>query len=377
MPDNHLHIVSFTIPYPANYGGVIDVFYKLKALNKAGIKIHLHCFQYDRETAPELEKYCATVHYYPRKTGILSQLSLLPYIVNSRQSSQLFNTLQNDTFPILFEGLHSCFYLNNSIINDRKLIYRESNIEHHYYYNLAKAEKNILRKFYFLIESTRLFFYQKQLRHAHTMLVVSQTDCQYLSEKFPDNKVVYLPSFHGNDVIYSSPVKSNYALYHGNLSVAENSQAAMYLIREVYSKINQKLIIAGLNPDEVLTDEVKKHSNIELRVNPSKEEMQKLVSEAQINILLTFQPTGLKLKLLNTLFTGKHVIVNQHMLAGTGLESLCIVKNTPAELQTAIAEYMAIDFDTNQLDIRKNILESRYSDEANARALIREVFEGE
>ncbi len=377
MPDNHLHIVSFTIPYPANYGGVIDVFYKLKALNKAGIKIHLHCFQYDRETAPELEKYCATVHYYPRKTGIRSQLSLLPYIVNSRQSSQLFNTLQNDTFPILFEGLHSCFYLNNSIINDRKLIYRESNIEHHYYYNLAKAEKNILRKFYFLIESTRLFFYQKQLRHAHTMLVVSQTDCHYLSEKFPDNKVVYLPSFHGNDVIYSSPVKSNYALYHGNLSVAENSQAAMYLIREVYSKINQKLIIAGLNPDEVLTDEVKKHSNIELRVNPSKEEMQKLVSEAQINILLTFQPTGLKLKLLNTLFTGKHVIVNQHMLAGTGLESLCIVKNTPAELQTAIAEYMAIDFDTNQLDIRKNILESRYSDEANARALIREVFEGE
>ena len=24
--DIHLHIVSFDIPYPANYGGVIDVF---------------------------------------------------------------------------------------------------------------------------------------------------------------------------------------------------------------------------------------------------------------------------------------------------------------------------------------------------------------
>lgn len=375
MPDNHLHIVSFTIPYPANYGGVIDVFYKLKALHKAGIKIHLHCFQYDRETAPELEKYCISVHYYARKTGFRSQLSLLPYIVNSRQSARLVNSLQNDTFPILFEGLHSCFYLNNSKIKDRKLIYRESNIEHHYYYNLAKAEKSIFRKLYFLIESSRLFFYQKQLRNAHKMLVVSQTDCNYLSAKFPDNKVVYLPSFHGNDVIYSSPVRSNYALYHGNLSVAENSHAAMYLIREVFSKINQRLIIAGLNPDESLTAEVKKHSNIELRENPSKEEMQKLVSEAQINILLTFQPTGLKLKLLNTLFSGKHVIVNQHMLAGTGLESLCIVKNTPEELQIAIAEYMAIDFDSSQLDIRKNILESRYSDDSNARALIREVFE--
>ena len=37
MPDKHLHIVSFSIPYPANYGGVIDVFYKLVALHKAGI----------------------------------------------------------------------------------------------------------------------------------------------------------------------------------------------------------------------------------------------------------------------------------------------------------------------------------------------------
>jgi len=40
----HLHIISFDIPYPANYGGVIDVFYKLRALVSAGIKIHLHAF---------------------------------------------------------------------------------------------------------------------------------------------------------------------------------------------------------------------------------------------------------------------------------------------------------------------------------------------
>ncbi len=32
MPDKYLHIISFDIPYPPNYGGVIDVFYKLKAL---------------------------------------------------------------------------------------------------------------------------------------------------------------------------------------------------------------------------------------------------------------------------------------------------------------------------------------------------------
>ena len=41
---NQLHIVSFDVPYPPNYGGVIDVFYKLKALFDLGIEIYFHTF---------------------------------------------------------------------------------------------------------------------------------------------------------------------------------------------------------------------------------------------------------------------------------------------------------------------------------------------
>ena len=374
MPDKHLHIISFSIPFPANYGGVIDVYYKLKALHKAGIKIHLHCFKYDRETAPELEKYCESVNYYQRNTGIASQLSLIPYIVNSRQSTTLLAALMSDNHPILFEGLHSCYYLNNKHLQNRNRIYRESNIEHHYYYNLAKAEKNVIRKLYFLLESARLFFYQKNLRYADKMLVVSQTDRDYLTNAFEGKSIVYLPSFHGNESVDIELETNSFALYHGNLSVAENVQAALYLIKEVFNNIPQKLVIAGLNPDLEIIQEVKKHSNIELVANPSQDAMQKLVSEAQINILITFQPTGLKLKLLNTLYRGKHVIVNTHMLSGTGLEKLCIIKDSVSEMQQAIAEYMQTDFDTRKVAQRKEILYNRYSDESNANALIREVF---
>ena len=39
--DRSIHVVSFDIPYPADYGGVIDVYFKLKALAQLGIKIHL------------------------------------------------------------------------------------------------------------------------------------------------------------------------------------------------------------------------------------------------------------------------------------------------------------------------------------------------
>ena len=51
MQNKHLHIISFDVPYPANYGGVIDVFYKIKALHAKCVKIHLHCFEYGRAEA--------------------------------------------------------------------------------------------------------------------------------------------------------------------------------------------------------------------------------------------------------------------------------------------------------------------------------------
>ena len=48
LAQTQLHIISFDVPYPPDYGGAIDVFYKLKALNQEGVKIHLHCFEYGR-----------------------------------------------------------------------------------------------------------------------------------------------------------------------------------------------------------------------------------------------------------------------------------------------------------------------------------------
>lgn len=54
------------MPSPPSYGGVIDVHYKAKALSELGVKVHLHCFQYGRPKAKELERFCASVHYHPR-----------------------------------------------------------------------------------------------------------------------------------------------------------------------------------------------------------------------------------------------------------------------------------------------------------------------
>ncbi len=374
MPEKHLHIVSFSIPFPANYGGVIDVFYKLRALHNSGIKIHLHCYQYDRPEANELNTYCESVNYYPRKTGFAAQLSLRPYIVESRQSDSLIQNLLADDYPILFEGLHSCYYLNHKSLQGRKLIYRESNIEHDYYFNLFKTEKNLGRKAFFLLESLKLKLYQNQLKCATKMLVVSQTDRDYLAKQFLAKEVVYLPSFHGNSVVKSQPGKGDYVLYHGNLSVGENALSAEYLVKEVFNDLSVRLKIAGLNPSESLKKLVAGFNNIELIPNPPQSEMEALIGNAQINILVTFQATGLKLKLLNTLYNGRWMLVNQEMLAGTGLENLCEIAADAGEMKKKISALFNTEFDQDQLVARTELLQKRFSDETNAVKLIKEVW---
>lgn len=370
MSEKHLHIISFSIPYPANYGGVIDVFYKIKALHKNNIKIHLHCFKYDRDESAELEKYCYSVNYYYRKTGFYLEFSKKPYIVAGRKSDELLNNLLRNNYPILFEGLHSCYLMDNKLLKNRIKIYRESNIEHHYYYNLFKAEKNIFKKIFFLSESIKLRFYQKVLKNASSMYAVSKNDTEYLQKHFKNKNINYLPSFHANEKLDILPGKNNYALYNGKLSVAENYNAVIYLIKKVFNNTDIPLVVAGLEPPNHLIKLINKHKNIILISNPTDIEMFNLIKNAQINILITFQSTGLKLKLLNTLFKGRHCIVNDKMVIGTGLDKLCVIANTPEEMLNSLENYIDKEFLDKELEERQNVLSMQYSNEKNATKLL-------
>lgn len=367
---NSLHIVSFDIPFPANYGGVIDVFYKIRVLHRAGIKVHLHSYRHLKEPAKELEEYCASVNYYPRETGIVKNIGIKPYIVAGRMSQELLNNLLKDDKPILFEGLHTCGIISDPRLKGRLLIYRESNIEHHYYYHLFKAEKHPGRKMYYLVESIRLRIFQKILSNASVMLAVSRDDEAYLSGAFPGKRVLYLPSFHKDDEVNSQPGNGTYVLYQGKLSVAENSAAAEFLITKVWEDSFPELVIAGLDPPGWLSRLALKHPNIRIINSPSDEFMVRLIRDAQINIMVTFQPTGLKLKLLNALFNGRFCLVNPDMVAGTTLADLCNIASKPEDLKTEVLRLFGLEFSPEEIARRRNLLQKNHSNLNNCKMLL-------
>jgi hypothetical protein len=366
--NNHLHIISFDVPYPPNYGGAIDVFYKLKALHAEGIKIHLHCFEYGRGEQKELEKYCEQVSYYKRKLNKHLLFNSLPYIVASRSSEEMLKKILQDDAPILFEGLHCCFNLNDERLKSRIKIVRMHNIEHHYYSSLATAEKNFFRKKYFESEARKLEKFESILTFANIIAAISPADAKYLSSKYKN--VFNIMAFHSHEAIEIKDGKGDFVLYHGSLAVGENNKAALYLVNEVFNDLNTKLIIAGSGISDELKNATANKKNIELLENISIEEMNSLVRDAQINILPTFQATGIKLKLLSALYSGRHCIVNSPMVTQTGLELLCHIADSTLEMKKKIAELMNTPFNLEEKRKRVLILEEKFSNETNVRKLM-------
>ena len=365
-----IQLVAFNIPYPPDYGGVIDIFYKVKALSECGISVYLHCFEYDRPQAIELESYCAKVFYYSRKRGIRYQFSTKPYIVVTRVNDQLLSNLSSNNAPILFEGLHTCYYLDHTSLANHIRLVRTHNVEHKYYLNLSKAEQNIFKKMYFRMEAWKLSSYESNLKKASHLLCISPNDLSYFDQLY-DGHSHLIPAFHPFNEIKSKIGRGKYILFHGNLSVSENIQAVEYLLANVFSKINLPVIIAGKNPNTRLTDKINQYANIQLVPNPGNEQMETLIQDAQICLLPTFQDSGLKLKLLASLFSGRFCIANTPMIHITGLEHLCHLADTSTEMIDRVKELFNQDFTSEEIEKRKLILETAFSNHRNALKIIR------
>jgi len=351
----HLHIVSWDIPYPANYGGVIDVYWTLFHLHKAGVQITLHCFQYGaRGPQHQLETLCRKVHYYRRETGLKGLSLSLPYIVSSRQDTQLVFNLTVDSDPILFEGIHTTFLLNSPELANRIKLVRPQNIEHEYYAQLATNSPWSLAKIYYGLESMLLRHYEKRLKSAQAFVTVAKQDTAFFELKYPNAAHCYIPSFQSNQNVCSVVGKGKYHLYHGNLSVTENIRSVKFLVDEVFAGTSHRLIIAGKDPTtEVLAMQT---DFIQVIANPDDAALHQLIQEAHVNVLPSFQTSGLKLKLLHALYVGRFCLVNEDMLVGTGLDATVVVANDAVSMRNAISQLSAASFTEHDAALRKETL---------------------
>lgn len=350
MPQKPLHIVSFDVPFPADYGGVIDVFNRIKALHNAGFNLEIHCFDYGRGRSKELEKF-GKVNYYERISRVVSATKKSPMIVASRSNQKLLKNLCQDDAPILFEGQHCTSFLDHPKLKNRKKLVRVHNIEHEYYNALAKQEMNAVKRSYYKKASKKLKSHESILSHAHRLLCITEKDTEYYNELF--GNATYLPVTIPIDAPDFLPVIKKYTLCHGNLSVTENTKAISWILKNIAKNLDHDLVIAGKNPSKEIIDAAKTLSNVAVVPSPSKERMEQLLLQATSHLLITYQATGIKLKLINALLTKGNVVVNDKMVEGSGVEKLCTIVTTPQDF---------INFLNDASQITDEAFENRYKE---------------
>lgn len=378
MQEKRLHIVAFDVPYPPNYGGIIDVFYRLRSLHEAGARIIFHCFYYSGHNKPteELSRYCEQIHYYRRPKNIFKLIfSEKPYIVSSRKDKKLLQNLLATDAPILFDGLHTCFYLSHPALKTRKKYVRAHNLEHTYYRELSSVERNRFKRWYLDREAGRLALFEPVLKQADGIFCVAKMDMEHFSEY---TKTIHLPPFYNTDHarhdVNKSGVQGKFILYHGNLRIRENELAAKFIINEIAPLVKHRIVIAGKSPTTWLKNEASIQDNIQMIDTPSSVQMDSLIQYAQVNLLITFQQTGVKLKLLHALDAGKHIIINSDMDDAGIFTDFCYVKNSPSEIAKKIDDLMKIEFTEQMVSERKLAFKELFDNGKNARRILNEIF---
>lgn len=369
----YLHIICLNVPYPVNYGGVFDLFYKLVALYNKGIKIYLHCFEYGRGQQSELNKYCEKVYYYQRKKWWQSLSFITPFIVKSRSNNELAERLLQDNYPVLMEGVHCTYLLNDRRFNDRKCCVRLHNVEYIYYHHLYKNSKSPAKKIYFLLESWLLKAYEKRIAKQAAFFAVTEKDAETY-KTFGAGEALFLPVFLPEWQITPPEGKGTFCLYHGDLSIAENEHAATWLLTSVFDNLEIPFVIAGKNPPEHLRKRIESKNTACLIANPSEKDMQDLISKAQINIIPSYNNTGIKLKLINALFNGRHCIVNRATVQGSGLDEACHIAETATDFRHTINNLFKMDYNAGEVMLRKKLLEHTYDNQQNASRLIQMIW---
>lgn len=365
MNTKPLHIISFDNPFPANYGGVIDVFYKVKALHSLGYEIYLHCFYDERSTvAPELKAITKEVYLYPKNRRFTFLFSAFPFGVISRYHKSLGEHINAIEAPILFEGLQSTMLLHRLHCTNIKFL-RLHNIESNFYAGMYASETNWLKKVLYYFEIGKYKKYEQQLHHFKRVFTLSPYEQQIVSQW--TDAVTYLPVFHGNELVTPLSEKGSYCLYHGDLRLPDNKRVASFLIK-VFKKLPEyKLIIASSASQEFVEKQTKGFANIQFEKIDDDSHLESLLAEAHINVLWSFQKSGTKLKAVKALFKSRFCLINSNMVDDEALLNLCELANTEEELIQQIQRLYTLPY--TQHETRATTLFKAMNDQKNAKIL--------
>lgn len=371
MPNSTLQIVSFDNPYPPIYGGVVEVYNKLKPLHNLGIKIHLHCFVTEIPSDySELQEVTENVYFYKTTRNPKEFFSMMPFSVASRTDGKLLDNLRKSDAPILFESLKTTYLVQKDLLPNHRKFLRLHNIEHYYFSGISQSEKNTFKKYLYKSEALKFVNYETVISKFEKVFALSIFEQNYTNQKFGNS--VYIPVFHGNKKVAKLTENGKFAFYHGDLRMSDNLKSVKTLI-DIFKRIpDVKFVIASSNGQKLVERMIGGITSIEFVPLQSHDQLLKLLADAHMNVMMSYQQSGTKLKLMASLYNSRHCIINDNISDDPKVTQLCHIANTEDEIREKIQQLKNepyLDFEK-----RRALLESYLNDDNNAKLLAAEIW---
>jgi len=156
--------------------------------------------------------------------------------------------------------------------------------------------------------------------------------------------------------------------------VDANEKAAIWLLENIFHTLEIPFVIAGKNPSNYLQEAAHRLQHTCIVANPDENEMQDMIAKAHVNILPSLSNSGIKLKLINALFKGKHCVVNTATVDGSGLDKLCHIADDTKSMQKKIEQLFEQPYSISEIAMRTKLLQETFNNEKNAKQQVQWIW---
>jgi hypothetical protein len=323
-----LLVICGDVPLPANSGGRVDVWRRLKALSQNGDKLALLCWHDvgrspapDAGTLEELQQVCDQVRVASitrSPTEVLRRLALLwrmPSHAASRwvTTRAIGLTAWAESFrpdAVLLDGLYGGAVAEHlAAVLNVPLLYRSHNVEHAYMHGQLRRETKLSRRLGLLANCLGLArFEQRMHRQALRVFDISQEDCSFWMARGQRN-IEWLPTIVDEPYVRriqqgATSLAPIDVLYFGNLNTPNNVEAVLWLVREVLPLLKEstlRIVVAGSRPTDAVREAVAADPRVELVENPA--DMAPLIGTARVIVNPMLAGSGVNLKSVEMIFS--------------------------------------------------------------------------
>ncbi|QNK55275.1 glycosyltransferase family 4 protein [Paenibacillus sp. PAMC21692] len=342
-------VVCSDFPYPADHGGRVDTWGRIRALAGLGWGIDLLVCGKHEPAGSDLRAARAWVNdikLCDRKSSPLDILMPEPLQVRSRNALRTV-PIDGDYDYVLLEGDYVYPVLDNPGIRAEQAILRVHNDESAYFKSLARSTGQILHKLYYAMESLKFAGLQKKLQKRVTKyLFISSKEYDSFVTRHPQAESLFLPPPLTRESFARSRFDTKHVVFIGSLFMPNNREAIRWYLDQVHPKLldipGYRFVIAG-NSRGMGVEWLNSQRLEGVYVHDTPANLDEIYAKGYLFVNPMRNGAGVKLKTIEAIQNGLPVVSTTVGSEGTGLRNgLHIrVEDEPAAFCRAVRELLS------------------------------------